>query len=97
MGENIKKNHPPVFKAKVALEALKETETTGQLASKYCVHPTQIGIWKKLAKEAIESAFGKGGHQSEKDQQELTQQLYMKIGKTEVENEFLKKKVGLIT
>jgi hypothetical protein len=31
--ENLKKRHPPSFKAKVALEALKEIKTSAELAS----------------------------------------------------------------
>ena len=43
MGLNIKKVFTPTFKARVALEAIKGEETTGQLASRFQVHPTQIG------------------------------------------------------
>jgi transposase-like protein len=55
MGNNssIKKGYPPALKAKVALKALKEQETSGQLASKFSVHPIQIGLWKKQAREAV--------------------------------------------
>ena len=38
--ERIRKKYPPAFKAKVALEAIKEEETMAELASKYGVHPT---------------------------------------------------------
>lgn len=41
---NSKKNYPPAFKAKVALEALRGAETHGQLASKYAIHPIRIGV-----------------------------------------------------
>ena len=37
----------PSFKAKVALEALKERETLQQLALKYELHPNQISQWKQ--------------------------------------------------
>jgi len=33
--ERIRKNYPPAFKAKVALEAIKEEKTMAELASTY--------------------------------------------------------------
>lgn len=35
------------FKAKVAIESIKERETLNELAAKYEVSPTQISRWKK--------------------------------------------------
>lgn len=93
---SIKKNHPPAFKAKVALEALKGAETTGQLASKFAVHPIQIGIWKKKAVEAIQGIFSQKDTKTEAEKQDFTQELYNKIGRLEIENDFLKKKVGML-
>ncbi len=46
-----RKNHSPEFKAKVALEAIREEMTLAQLPKKYGVHPTQIGTWKRAAIE----------------------------------------------
>ena len=37
-----RKNHSPDFKAKVALEAIREEMTMAELSKKYGVHPTQI-------------------------------------------------------
>ena len=42
-----RKNHSPEFKAKVALEAIREEMTLAELSKKYGVHPTQIGTWKR--------------------------------------------------
>jgi hypothetical protein len=36
-----RKNHAPEFKAKVALEAIREEMTLAELSKKYGVHPTQ--------------------------------------------------------
>ena len=57
MGPSMRKAFTPAIKAKVALEAVKGVETVGQLASKFEVHPTQIGVWKKRLLDNIEGIF----------------------------------------
>ncbi len=42
-----RKNHSSLFQAKVALEALREEETTAEIASRYEVHPSQVRTWKR--------------------------------------------------
>ena len=56
-----RKNHSPDFKAKVALEAIREEMTMAELSKKYEVHPTQIGTWKRAAIQNMASAFSKRG------------------------------------
>lgn len=96
MDQNIKKTHPPVFKAKVAIEAIKEAETTGQLASRFSIHPIQVGVWKKGALSAIHQFFTGGNSKAKAEVEDEREELYKKIGKLEVENDFLKKKVGML-
>ena len=48
------------FKAKVALAALQEQQTVGQLATLFDVHPTQIHQWKKQLLLGVVSLF-RGG------------------------------------
>jgi len=94
MNDDIKKVIAPAIKAKIATEALREVETTGQLANKYTVHPVQIGIWKQQAKAAIECTFTQKREKDEVKQREETDNaLFQKIGKLEVENEYLKKRL----
>ena len=44
---NKRRNFDPAFKAKVALEALRERKTLSELASAYDLHPNQIATWKQ--------------------------------------------------
>ena len=56
-----RKNHSPEFKARVALEAIREEMTLAELSKKYCVHPAQIGTWKRAAIENMATAFTRRG------------------------------------
>ena len=41
-----RRNHPPAYKARVALDALWGEKTVAELAKQYDVHPTQVTAWK---------------------------------------------------
>lgn len=47
----------PSFKAKVAVEALREQKTIAQLSSFFGIHETQITKWKKQALEILAQGF----------------------------------------
>lgn len=96
MDKVIRRVHPPAFKAKVALEAIKEQKTTAELSGIYQVHPTQITKWKHRALVGLESLFSDKKKQQEEKQDELVRALYEQIGKLKVEGDWLKKKIGLI-
>lgn len=95
MDKKIRKTHSPVFKAKVSLEAIKETRTIAELASMYSVHPTQITKWKKKALEGLGDIFSDTKQQKARDNTELIEALYQQIGRLKVEVDFLKKKMGI--
>jgi transposase len=83
------------FKAKVAIEALKERETLAELSKRFEVHPNMISKWKQEFLERSGEIFEK---KSEADSEVDLEKLYSKIGQLEMENDFLKKnlkKIGL--
>jgi len=99
--KRIRKSFDDAFKVKVVLEALKETMTLAELASKYAVHPNQISTWKKHFLERSVDVFSGSG----RERQELEQlrrdrdKLVHQIGEQAVDIEFLKKnlkKLGLL-
>jgi len=47
MSKRPRRNHSPAFKARVALEAVKDGQTLVELAERFQVHPNQIMEWKK--------------------------------------------------
>lgn len=83
------------FKAKLAIEALREQHTLAELAAQHQVHPNQITQWKKQLMDSLPEVFGRRREQSVQDQQELTDRLYQQIGQLKVELDWIKKKSGL--
>ncbi len=93
------RKHSAVFRAKVALEAIKGQLTYAQIASKFEVHPTQIRRWKETLESGLENLFSEK-HQSgnqDWDKDKLIESLYKEIGKQKIENEWLKKKIKLFS
>ena len=84
-----RKNHSPEFKAKVALEAIREEMTPAELSKKYGVHPTQIGTWKRVAIENMTTAFTRRGSATEQVSAAEVDKLHSKIGQLVVERDFL--------
>ena len=93
---SLRRKHTAIFKTRVILELLKEEKTSGQIASQFEVHPTQVRCWKKQALVGLEEVFTNGikGELAKKD--ELIELLYKQIGQLKVEADFLKKKMGLV-
>lgn len=86
----------PSFKAKVALEALKEVKTISEIAQKHKLHPTQINLWKKQLLDGAEDVIVDGRAKSPaaaSDEPEAAE-LYEQIGRLKVQLEWLKKKVA---
>jgi len=88
----MRKQFSKEFKAKVALEALKEQKTMAELSSEFGVHVSQIASWRNQLKEQVGSIFGRSDSQELRTKDELIDQLYKNIGKLQVEVDWFKKK-----
>ncbi|WP_156477579.1 IS3 family transposase [Falsihalocynthiibacter arcticus] len=92
-----RKNHSPDFKAKVALEAIREEMTMAELSKKYGVHPTQIGAWKRAAIKNMAAGFSKRGSDPAQVDDATIDKLHSKIGQLVVERDFLKRGLGSLS
>lgn len=90
----MRKSHDKNFKAKVALEALKEESTIQELARKYEIHPNQISLWKRQLLEGAPELFERANRKSEESREaEKREEMLLKaVGEMKIENDFLKKK-----
>ena len=89
-----RKRHSAAFKAKVALEAAKQTKTIAELAKSFQVHPVQISQWEKQLLDGAESLFRDGRRREREEGQALQTELYERIGRLNMEVEWLKKSVA---
>ena len=79
------------FKAKVAVEALKERQTLSELAVKFDLHPNQISLWKQEFLEHSALVFEHTSRVSKAEAEVDVDKLYTKIGELQMEKDFLKK------
>lgn len=77
---NMRKHCSAEFKAKVAIEAIKQHKMPSELTTEYAVHATQIHNWKKQALEAIPIAFATHKQTAGQGQQALINELYRQLG-----------------
>jgi transposase len=77
------------FKAKVALDAIREQQSLTELSRKYEVSPVIISRWKGEFLANAASVFS-NTNDSEKSNEDM-EKLYAQIGRLKVEVDFLKK------
>lgn len=86
-------NHPKEFKVRVAFEAMKGEKTIAQISSEYEIHSNMVTKWKKKLQENMVDIFTRKNEREPGDQ-ELIDKLYRQIGKSQMEVDWLKKKLG---
>lgn len=79
------------FKAKVALEAIKNQKTLSELSQQYEVNPITISKWKTEFLERMVIIFSGTTSVLDEDNSAEIEKLYAQIGQLKVENDFLKK------
>jgi transposase-like protein len=91
-----RKKYPADFKAKVALEAIRESRTSAELCSQYGVHVTMLGRWRQQTIEHIRTKFSDRTEKQDKNHGQVMASLYQQIGQLKVELDWLKNKSALL-
>ena len=77
------------FKARVALEALRERDSVQAIARRHELHPNQVSTWKRQLLEGLPEVFAGGaGRKLAKEHEAKIRDLHAKIGELTVERGF---------
>jgi transposase len=88
-----RKRYSAAFKARVALEAAKQTRTLAELSKTFQVHPVQISQWKKQLLDGVESLFVDGRRRERDESLAIQAEPYEQVRRLNMEVEWLKKKL----
>jgi transposase-like protein len=93
----MRKQHSPAFKAKLVLEALRETKPLTQIAAEHEVHPALLTKWKSEAVSSLPEVFERGANKdkSAQEHEKQTTELYEQIGRLSAQLAWIKKKAGI--
>lgn len=95
---NKRASYSPELKFKIWMLALSEQQTVAEISSAYEIHGTQISKWKKELQEHGAELFSdtRKKDTTTKKQEKEIERLYWQIGKLTVENDWMKKKSGMM-
>jgi transposase len=90
-----KKSYEPNFKAKVALECIKNTKSIAEICSEYKIPATNLHEWRdKLLSKSVELFAPESENNKHiKSLKQDIDRLHGIIGELTVENSFMKKKL----
>jgi transposase len=88
-----RRKHSASFKAKVALEAIREQDSVAAIAQRYKIHTNVVYKWKQQLLSNIERTFDKD-ETIQRDNGEREAELLKKIGELTVERDFLEQGLG---
>lgn len=91
----IKRSFTPSFKAEVALDLIRGSDTMAVLCSRYSIHPTQASQWKQQALAGLELGFSDAPLKELEAKDAIIGELYKQIGQLKVELDWLKKKLSV--
>ena len=86
----MKKTYDSKFKSRVALEALRGARTIAEIAGTYNIHPNQVMQWKKHLIDGVSDIFATKAEKKAGCNTYSEDDLMKKIGRLEVENDFLR-------
>ena len=89
-----RKKYSKELKIKVALAAIKGNQTANEIASEFGIHVSLVNRWKKEAIQALPLVFGETQAKQNKEIEIDRERLYQKVGKLQIELDWLKKNTG---
>jgi len=89
-----RRNHSPLFKAKVALAALEGEATLTELAERFDVHANQIAQWRSQLVARAAELFNSEAERRTEDAPIDVKALHAKIGEQALEIDFLANALG---
>ena len=92
-----RKQYSSAFKAKIVVEALRETKALTQIASEHELNPALVTRWRMEAVEELPQVFERRAAKdvSTAESERKIAELYEQIGRLTTQVSWLKKKSGL--
>ena len=92
-----RRQYSPEYKAKIAVETLREANTPSEIASREGIAVKQVCNWRTALLGGAQMVFGQGKTEREFEKRlaeaaEREEELMAKVGRLTVENDWLKKK-----